>query len=296
DEGRVLAAIARMSIRPEPSVVGAVDGIADADAGFAAGIASDCRFDSENSTEFSWRCPVRFSTRPPSCPAIEAPPPDELGQFDAVECAPAEPNRSPPEDGDAAAGAAKMSPPPSPNNGRFAPERRRPPLRSVPLVGCTAPSLADELNTSPMLTDPLSGGARSANSGTADSFNQSANPSFQIYVSARISPRSTRERTSASEIGPTCSPSTTMCQPPSAAAAAGAADASSCDSPPRTTMMWLHFLQRILKTFPRTLSSEIEYFVPQESQMIFINASIRSSRAPAKGPCTKSAKRLSGTD
>jgi hypothetical protein len=46
-------------------------------------------------------------------------------------------------------------------------------------------------------------------------------------------------------------------------------------------MMWLHFLQRILKTFPRTLSSEIEYLVPQESQMIFINASIRRSRRPA---------------
>ena len=57
-----------------------------------------------------------------------------------------------------------------------------------------------------------------------------------------------------------------------------AAAASSCDSPPRTTMMWLHFLQRILKTLPRTLSSEIEYLVPQESQMIFINASIRRSR------------------
>src|SRR5512138_700818 len=85
--GRVLAAIARMSMRPEPSVVGAVDGSAD-DAGFAAGIASDCRFESENRTEFSWRWPVRFSTRPPSCPAIDptlAPPPLlELGQFDAV--------------------------------------------------------------------------------------------------------------------------------------------------------------------------------------------------------------------
>ena len=64
--GRVLAAIARMSIRPEPSVVGAVvgsDAIVD---GFALGIASDCKFESENRTEFSWRWPVRFSTRPPS--------------------------------------------------------------------------------------------------------------------------------------------------------------------------------------------------------------------------------------
>ena len=64
--------------------------------------------------------------------------------------------------------------------------------------------------------------------------------------------------------------------------AAAAAAASSCVSPPRTTMMWLHFLQRILKTFPRTLSSEIEYLVPQESQMIFINASIRRSRRPTR--------------
>src|SRR5215831_16280483 len=81
-------------------------------------------------------------------------------------------------------------------------------------------------------------------------------------------------------MGPTCSPSTTRCQPPSAAGAAAASGPP--DSPPRTTMMWLHFLQRILKTFPRTLSSEIEYLVPQESQMIFINASIRRSRRHAR--------------
>ena len=54
DEARpmpVLAAIARMSISPEPSVVGAV--VDSEAAGFALGTASDCRFDSENSTEFS---------------------------------------------------------------------------------------------------------------------------------------------------------------------------------------------------------------------------------------------------
>src|SRR3954464_1607220 len=73
-------------------------------------------------------------------------------------------------------------------------------------------------------------------------------------------------------MGPTCSPSTTMCQPPSDA---GCAAASVAASPPRTTMMWLHFLQRILKTLPRTLSSEIEYLVEQESQTIFISASLR---------------------
>src|ERR1700754_3614366 len=66
-----------------------------------------------------------------------------------------------------------------------------------------------------------------------------------------------------------------MCQPPSVVAVtAGVADAAAAASfVPRTTMMWLHFLQRILKTLPRTLSSEIEYLVPQESQTIFINAS-----------------------
>src|SRR4051812_42091703 len=52
-------------------------------------------------------------------------------------------------------------------------------------------------------------------------------------------------------------------------------------------MMWLHFLHRILKTFPRTLSSEIEYFVPHESQTIFINASFqrgnRSLEKPSRG-------------
>ena len=125
-----------------------------------------------------------------------------------------------PKTGAAAAGAAKTSasPPPSPNSGRFAPERRRPPLRRCRTVGRLRAAPSD-VNTSPMLTEPLSAGARSANSGTADSFSQSAKPSFQMYVSPRISPRSTRARTSASEIGPTCSPSTTMCQPPPSAAA-----------------------------------------------------------------------------
>ena len=66
----------------------------------------------------------------------------------------------------------------------------------------------------------------------------------------------------------------TTCQPPSAAGAA----ASGADSPPRTTMMWLHFLQRILKTLPRTFSSAIEYLVAQESQTIFINASIQGEQ------------------
>src|SRR5262245_4493393 len=80
-----------------------------------------------------------------------------------------------------------------------------------------------------------------------------------------------RARTSASVSGPTCSPSTTRCQTPSVGASGAGAAPSVV---PRTTMMWLHFLQRILKTLPRTLSSEMEYFVEQESQTIFISASL----------------------
>src|SRR5262245_24420603 len=37
-------------------------------------------------------------------------------------------------------------------------------------------------------------------------------------------------------------------------------------------MMLLHFLQRILKTLPRTFSSAIEYLAEQASQTIFIVA------------------------
>src|SRR5436190_12181686 len=37
-------------------------------------------------------------------------------------------------------------------------------------------------------------------------------------------------------------------------------------------MMLLHFLQRILKTLPLTLSSAIEYFAEQASQTIFIGS------------------------
>src|SRR5262245_5778873 len=156
---RVLAAMARMSISPEPSVVGAgAEPRLTAGDGLAAGIASDCRFESENNTEFSWRWPVRFSTRPPSWPAIDTAPPPEDVQLEAElaldeEC---DPTRSPHAAGPPAASAAKTSPPPSPNSGRFAPDRRRPPLFSVPLVGWGA-ALSDA-NTSPTLTEPLSAG------------------------------------------------------------------------------------------------------------------------------------------
>ncbi len=103
-------------------------------------------------------------------------------------------------------------------------------------------------------------------------------------MSPLTSPRSILMRTSESAMGPTCSPSITRCQPPSAAGAA--AVSTPVDSPPRTTMMWLHFLQRILKTLPRTFSSAIEYLVPQESQTIFINASVQGDR----GERTKAGK------
>src|SRR5262249_4320169 len=49
-------------------------------------------------------------------------------------------------------------------------------------------------------------------------------------------------------------------------------------------MMWLHFLQRILKTFPRTFSSAMEYLVAQLSQTIFISEFPLESRwSPAVG-------------
>jgi hypothetical protein len=40
-------------------------------------------------------------------------------------------------------------------------------------------------------------------------------------------------------------------------------------SPPFTTIRLLHFIQRIFRIFPATLSSGIEYFVPQLSQWNF---------------------------
>src|SRR5215216_450087 len=45
-------------------------------------------------------------------------------------------------------------------------------------------------------------------------------------------------------------------------------------------MMLLHFLQRILKTLPLTLSSAIEYFAEQASQTIFIVRFLSVGRAP----------------
>ena len=68
---RVMLAIARMSMRPEPSVLvegeGAVPRATGNDDAAGEGLASASRLDSENSTEFSWRCPV--SHRRPLPPA-----------------------------------------------------------------------------------------------------------------------------------------------------------------------------------------------------------------------------------
>jgi hypothetical protein len=127
-------------------------------------------------------------------------------------------------------------------------------------------------------------------------FCQSASPSRQMKVSPEISPRERRARMSDADSGPTCSPSTTMCQVFSELAAGAAVvrpEPSSTGSGPeaeppsatgidaaveRTTMMWLHFLQRILKAFPRTLSSEIEYLAWHASQTIFIESSFGAGR------------------
>src|SRR5262249_6229302 len=57
----------------------------------------------------------------------------------------------------------------------------------------------------------------------------------------------------------------------------GAGAGSAAPAPPRTTMMLLHFLHRILKTLPWTLSSEIEYLAWQASQTIFMSASCAGS-------------------
>src|SRR5262245_61301765 len=49
-------------------------------------------------------------------------------------------------------------------------------------------------------------------------------------------------------------------------------------------MMLLHFLQRILKTLPWTLSSEIEYLAWQASQTIFISIPERVLRVGPPRP------------
>ena len=102
----VVAAIARMSMSPEPSddplpLVTGADAL-----GATVGIASCWRFASENSTEFSCRCAVRFSTRPPSwlAPGPRRPPPSSTAALDAA----CDAKRSPPPPR-AAIGAPKPS-------------------------------------------------------------------------------------------------------------------------------------------------------------------------------------------
>jgi hypothetical protein len=76
-----MLAMARMSIRPEPSVVVlALPGPPAERFALAGrpllpvfGLASASRFDSENSTEFSWRCPVMPPAAPPCAPLPAAP-------------------------------------------------------------------------------------------------------------------------------------------------------------------------------------------------------------------------------
>ncbi len=104
-------------------------------------------------------------------------------------------------------GAANTSlaPPPPPNSERPAPDARR--ARSAPLAGAAATAPAVNEIAARGTAPPTSSATSAANSGTAESFTQSANPSFQVYVSPLTSPRSIFVRTSASEMGPTCSPS-----------------------------------------------------------------------------------------
>src|SRR5690349_19241231 len=52
-------------------------------------------------------------------------------------------------------------------------------------------------------------------------------------------------------------------------------------------MMLLHFLQRILKTLPLTLSSAIEYFAEQASQTIFIGSYLCAWGRVVAGPSTR---------
>src|SRR5688572_32263535 len=100
-----MAAIERMSIRPEPSEppLLLIPGRGKLAAGELEGCASASRLDSEKSTEFSWRWPVR---PPPAAPLpwLWRPPPDSIW-------APAEPNENEGEGAGsgAAAGEANRS-------------------------------------------------------------------------------------------------------------------------------------------------------------------------------------------
>ncbi len=165
-------------MRPEPSEVGADDVTDFAAAG--AGIASDCRFESEKSTEFSWRWPVRFSTRPPSCPAGAA---LAAGQRDSsaagLETTAGDAKRSPPPprfvDMEVAAGAR---PPNTSASSLTGAPPKRPPTAGPDWCAAASPLTAPEPVPSAK-TPPSAGVTSCANSGIAESLSQSAKPSFQ---------------------------------------------------------------------------------------------------------------------
>src|SRR6185295_14818098 len=110
---------------------------------------------------------------------------------------------------------------------------------------------------------------------TSRTGSQLSKPSRQTYASQSIVLAVIISPSCWGVNGPCWSPFTTTCHtasspPPAAgAAAAGGGCDAACWSP-RTTMTSLHFLQRILNTFPATFSSAIEYFAPQLSQTIFM--------------------------
>ena len=167
--------------------------------------------------------------------------------------------------------------PPPPNSDPLAPDARR--ARSAPLDGATA-SAAAPVNSSPPPAEArrhvvgARPGRRTREPPTASTSRRS--PLSRCTSRPLISPRARRARSPpraadrpARRRRPGASHRSARPRPPQRAP----------PRPPRTTMMWLHFLQRILKTLPRTLSSEIEYLVAQESQTIFIYASIQGEQA-----------------
>src|SRR5439155_3760117 len=80
---RVIAAIERISMSPEPSVGPVAPGRSGPLLACAAGAASASRLDSENSTEFSWRWPVRLE--PPPAPLLRRPEPPSAWEAPAFE-------------------------------------------------------------------------------------------------------------------------------------------------------------------------------------------------------------------
>ena len=293
----------RMSMRPEPSVLDEPEGArtpAEWD-----GTARASRFESEKSTEFSLRCPVRWVPPAPfpgflttTCSgACAGDPPNKnaeegaaagaawtgaewacatwAGAAAATAMRPAEP------EGVTTVGAAKTSSSPAAialedgasaaGTAAFMPALLRAGVCAAGLAGACCGTFAKT----------------AASSGTVERAVQSPIPSFQTKVSELILPWLRRSLTPPSVSGPTCSPSTTTCHTPCSAAtalddstatgagAAVEAGAAAASPPTFTTMTWLHFLQRILNALPWILSSAIEYLAWQASQTIFMGSSFR---------------------